>query len=100
MSPEHSDAATTSAPTVPAAPDLAIPGSPPAPAENPGTEMPVTAGNVRIGRAPDNDLVVDDLLVSRYHAQLRQKTDGRLEIKGLGAGSSMMRVRWCVTGQA
>ncbi|MGI5213135.1 FHA domain-containing protein [Plantactinospora sp. CA-290183] len=27
-------------------------------------------GRVRIGRAPDNDVVLDDLLVSRYHADL------------------------------
>ncbi|MGQ0624162.1 MAG: FHA domain-containing protein [Sporichthyaceae bacterium] len=26
---------------------------------------------VRVGRAPDNDVVVDDLTVSRYHAELR-----------------------------
>lgn len=27
--------------------------------------------SVRVGRAPDNDIMVDDLLVSRYHAVLR-----------------------------
>ena len=27
-------------------------------------------GRTRIGRAPDNEVVVDDLLVSRYHAEL------------------------------
>ena len=31
--------------------------------------LPVPAGSLRIGRAPDNDLVLDDLLVSRYHAE-------------------------------
>jgi len=85
MSPEHSDAATTSAPVVPAAPDLAIQGSRSIPPENPTAEMPMTAGNVRIGRAPDNDLVLDDLLVSRYHAELRGTPDGGHEITDLGS---------------
>jgi ABC transport system ATP-binding/permease protein len=34
------------------------------------------AGLVRIGRAPDNDLVLDDFLVSRHHAELRPDDDG------------------------
>ena len=37
----------------------------------------------RIGRAADNDLVVDDLAVSRYHAELRATHDGRYEIVDL-----------------
>lgn len=40
---------------------------------------------VRIGRAPDNDLVVDDLVVSRHHAELRALPDGRYEIADLGS---------------
>jgi ABC-type multidrug transport system ATPase subunit len=47
--------------------------------------MQVPPGNVRIGRAPDNDLVVDDLLVSRYHAELRRTPDGQYEITDLGS---------------
>lgn len=31
---------------------------------------------LRIGRAPDNDVVVDDFLVSRHHAELRRRADG------------------------
>lgn len=31
---------------------------------------------LRIGRAPDNDVVLDDLLVSRYHAELRRGPAG------------------------
>jgi ABC-type multidrug transport system ATPase subunit len=85
MSPEHSDAATTSAPVVPAAPDLAIQDSQAVPPENPTAEMPMPAGNVRIGRAPDNDLVLDDLIVSRYHAELRGTPDGGYEITDLGS---------------
>ena len=85
MSSEHSDAATTSAPVIPAAPDLAIQGSQAVPPENPTAEMPMPAGNVRIGRAPDNDLVLDDLIVSRYHAELRGTPDGGHEITDLGS---------------
>ncbi|MGI5125324.1 FHA domain-containing protein [Pseudonocardia sp. CA-107938] len=33
-------------------------------------------GRLRIGRAPDNDVVIDDLLVSRYHAELRRGPQG------------------------
>jgi ABC-type multidrug transport system ATPase subunit len=47
--------------------------------------MPIPAGNVRIGRAPDNDLVLDDLIVSRYHAELRGTPDGGYEIADLGS---------------
>jgi ABC-type multidrug transport system ATPase subunit len=45
--------------------------------------MPVR--NLRIGRAPDNDLVLDDLLVSRHHAELRKRADGGYEIADLGS---------------
>jgi ABC transport system ATP-binding/permease protein len=38
---------------------------------------------VRIGRAWENDLVVDDLSVSRTHAELRRRADGRYEIDDL-----------------
>ena len=34
------------------------------------------ASRLRIGRAPDNDVVIDDLLVSRYHAELRRGPRG------------------------
>ncbi|WP_030196250.1 ATP transporter ATP-binding protein/permease, partial [Streptomyces sp. NRRL S-87] len=40
---------------------------------------------VRIGRAPDNDIVIDDLIVSRRHAELRALPDGRYEIADLGS---------------
>jgi ABC transport system ATP-binding/permease protein len=43
------------------------------------------AGNLRIGRAADNDLVLDDLLVSRHHAELHKKPDGGYEIADLGS---------------
>jgi ABC-type multidrug transport system ATPase subunit/pSer/pThr/pTyr-binding forkhead associated (FHA) protein/ABC-type multidrug transport system permease subunit len=40
---------------------------------------------IRIGRGGDNDLVVDDLTVSRDHAELRARGDGRYEIADMGS---------------
>ncbi len=40
---------------------------------------------LRIGRAPENDLVVPDLSVSRVHAELRNLGGGRYEIADLGS---------------
>ncbi|WP_405539981.1 ATP-binding cassette domain-containing protein [Streptomyces sp. NBC_00075] len=51
----------------------------------PTTVRPLSARTVRIGRAADNDLVVDDLLVSRRHAELRADPDGTYEIVDLGS---------------
>jgi ABC-type multidrug transport system ATPase subunit len=81
MSPEDSGQATT---PVPMTPDSLLPTEDPAAEESPATELPVRQGNLRIGRAPDNDLVVDDLIVSRYHAELRSTPDGHYEITDLG----------------
>lgn len=73
------------------------PAPPPAPAApaRPATAAPVPAGmltgsfvsrdHTRIGRAPDNDVVVDDLLVSRHHAELRRGPDGRLTLTDIGS---------------
>lgn len=44
-----------------------------------------TSSRVRIGRALDNDIVVDDLLVSRHHAELRTAHDGSYELIDLGS---------------
>jgi ABC transport system ATP-binding/permease protein len=40
----------------------------------------------RIGRAPDNEILLDDLLVSRYHAELRKSPDG-LRVIDLGSSN-------------
>jgi ABC transport system ATP-binding/permease protein len=45
----------------------------------------VQAQAIKIGRTPDNDLVVDDLGVSRKHAELRRTPTGRYEIVDLGS---------------
>ena len=39
----------------------------------------------RIGRTPDNDLVVPDLNFSRHHAELRKSPAGNYEIVDLGS---------------
>ncbi|WP_280708104.1 MULTISPECIES: FHA domain-containing protein [Kitasatospora] len=44
---------------------------------------PLVARTLRIGRAPDNDLVLTDLEVSRHHAELHTTGDGRYAITDL-----------------
>ena len=52
---------------------------------SPSAVRPLPAARVtRIGRAPDSDLVVDDLTVSRRHAELRAGPEG-FEIVDLGS---------------
>ena len=47
--------------------------------------MPLPAKAMRIGRIPDNDLVLRDLDVSRHHAELRKSPTGSYEIVDLGS---------------
>jgi ABC-type multidrug transport system ATPase subunit len=51
----------------------------------PTSRMPLPAKALRIGREPDNDLVLPDLDVSRHHAELRKSAAGRYEIVDLGS---------------
>ncbi|MEV4614946.1 FHA domain-containing protein [Kitasatospora sp. NPDC049258] len=51
----------------------------------PSTVLRLPGRTVRIGRARDNDLVLDDLEVSRHHAELRILTDGGHEIVDLAS---------------
>ncbi|MFJ1801588.1 FHA domain-containing protein [Streptomyces sp. NPDC088180] len=51
----------------------------------PTTVRPLPARTVRIGRDAGNDLVIDDLVVSRHHAELRALADGSYEIVDLGS---------------
>ncbi|WP_309056555.1 FHA domain-containing protein [Streptomyces sp.] len=51
----------------------------------PTSVRPLPAHSVRIGRAPDNDVVVADLVVSRHHAELRAHPDGTYWIHDLGS---------------
>ena len=50
----------------------------------PITTVKVGTRRLRIGRSPDNDIVVPDLIVSRHHAELRETRDGQYEIVDLG----------------
>jgi ABC-type multidrug transport system ATPase subunit len=51
---------------------------------DPTSIIKVKALTLRIGRAPDNDIVLSDLIVSRYHAELRKSGSGQHEIVDLG----------------
>ncbi|MCW2945879.1 MAG: transporter ATP-binding protein [Actinoallomurus sp.] len=51
---------------------------------DPASVIRVPARTLRIGRSPDNDIVLPDLIVSRHHAELRNTGDGRHEIVDLG----------------
>jgi ABC transport system ATP-binding/permease protein len=51
----------------------------------PTARMPLPAKAMRIGRIPDNDLVLPDLDVSRHHAELRKSPTGTYEIIDLGS---------------
>ncbi|GGJ29970.1 ABC transporter ATP-binding protein/permease [Streptomyces brasiliensis] len=51
----------------------------------PTSVRPLPERAIRIGRAAGNDLVVDDLVVSRRHAELRARPDGTYEIVDLGS---------------
>ncbi|WP_369142510.1 FHA domain-containing protein [Streptomyces sp. R44] len=51
----------------------------------PTAVRPLPTHSIRIGRAPDNDVVVADLVVSRRHAELRAHPDGTYWIHDLGS---------------
>ena len=51
----------------------------------PTMRMPLPAKALRIGRVPDNDIVLPDLDVSRHHAELRKSPAGTYEIVDLGS---------------
>src|SRR6476659_5081025 len=56
-------------------------GSPQRPPTNPVVpQRAPAAGAVSVGRAPDNDIVVADVLASRHHATI-EPTDGGVEIR-------------------
>ncbi len=53
----------------------------------PSAVMRAPARALRIGRATDNDIVLDDLGVSRHHAELRNVGDGRYTIVDLDSSN-------------
>src|ERR1700693_3218863 len=57
----------------------------------PITTVKVETRRLRIGRSPDNDIVVPDLIVSRHHAELRETRDGQDESVDLGGHNEIGR---------
>jgi len=51
----------------------------------PTARLPLPDQAMRIGRVPDNDVVLGDLDVSRHHAELRKSPTGSYEIIDLGS---------------
>ncbi|WKU48537.1 ATP-binding cassette domain-containing protein [Streptomyces sp. VNUA116] len=51
----------------------------------PTSVRPLPSRTIRIGRGPDNEVTVDDLVVSRRHAELRAGPGGDYEIVDLGS---------------
>jgi ABC-type multidrug transport system ATPase subunit/pSer/pThr/pTyr-binding forkhead associated (FHA) protein len=51
----------------------------------PTARMPLPQKVLRIGRGPENDLIVSDLAVTRRHAELRKSASGRYQIIDLGS---------------
>jgi ABC-type multidrug transport system ATPase subunit len=68
-------------------PPAGIPVKEPLPSvdRRPTARMPLPAKAMRIGRVPENDLVLPDLEVSRHHAELRKSPTGSYEIVDLGS---------------
>ncbi|KJS53734.1 ABC transporter ATPase [Streptomyces rubellomurinus subsp. indigoferus] len=52
---------------------------------SPSSVRPLPERTLRIGRSHDNDLVLDDLVVSRHHAELRELPGGGHEIVDLAS---------------
>ena len=79
--PRHAMPAAAAAQSAkPVAPDLL-----PSVDRRPTARMPLPAKAMRIGRTPENDLVLSDLNVSRQHAELRKSPTGSYEIVDLGS---------------
>ncbi len=78
---EHSLFPPTPTPAAP--PGYQLAGAAPGPGGRVPSAVHRVTARVRIGRAPDSDIVLTDLLVSRRHAELRQ-TDAGYQVVDLG----------------
>lgn len=72
-------------PLPPGPPPVAPPGAPPGRPSGNTTVQVVRSPRLTIGRLPDNDVVLDDLLVSRRHAVLLRRPDGNWQLEDLGS---------------
>ena len=81
--PSPQPAAAPAAAAVAAA--AAVPEMLPSVDRRPTSRMPLPAKAMRIGRVPDNNVVLSDLNVSRHHAELRKSPTGQYEIVDLGS---------------
>lgn len=72
--------ATTSRAAEPAPPETPLSVD-----RHPAHRLLLPARAMRIGRTPDNDLILADLDVSRQHAELRKSPTGSYEIVDLGS---------------
>ena len=63
----------------------ALPETPPSVDRHPAHRLLLPAQAMRIGRTPDNDLILADLDVSRHHAELRKSPTGSYEIVDLNS---------------
>jgi pSer/pThr/pTyr-binding forkhead associated (FHA) protein len=52
---------------------------------NPASRVRIQSPVMRIGRRPDNDIIVSDLGVSAQHAELRRTPTGRYSIIDVGS---------------
>jgi ABC-type multidrug transport system ATPase subunit len=85
VSPPAGPAGPTVYPARPAHPaSPSVP--PPAGLREPSARLPLLA-RLRIGRNADNEVVIPDLSVSRYHAELREMPHGGYEIKDLDSSN-------------
>jgi pSer/pThr/pTyr-binding forkhead associated (FHA) protein len=52
---------------------------------NVGSRFALTSQLTTIGRHPESDVFLDDVTVSRRHAEVRREADGRLELTDVGS---------------
>ncbi|HWM96110.1 MAG TPA: FHA domain-containing protein, partial [Streptosporangiaceae bacterium] len=83
--PRHGPGAPAQPAAAAAAAAAAVPEMLPSVDRRPTSRMPLPAKAMRIGRVPDNDVVLSDLNVSRHHAELRKSPTGQYEIVDLGS---------------
>jgi ABC transport system ATP-binding/permease protein len=75
----------TSSPSRPEDPAADGPAFMPGVLRDPTSRVQIQSVVIRIGRRPDNDIIVSDLGVSKQHAELRRSPAGRYSIIDVGS---------------